>query len=58
MDIKRLISDLEEIRQKCSDKMTDLDEVDEQLGDIIDELKLSKGQRVQGFWNNAENMPL
>lgn len=38
MDAKQLVSDLEKIRQECSDKMTDLDEVDEGLGVIIEKM--------------------
>ena len=42
MNIKQLVKDLDDIRKKCSDKMIDLDEVDDELQMIIDELKLSK----------------
>jgi len=42
MNRKELILELEIIRQKCSDKMTDLDEVEEELRDIIYELEDSK----------------
>lgn len=39
MRIKELIKDLEKIRQDCSDKMVDLDEVVESLDEIIQELR-------------------
>ena len=42
MNVRELIQDLKEIRQRCSDKETDLDEVDEDLQLIINELELSK----------------
>jgi len=40
--VNELIYDLNLIRQKCSDKLTDLDEVEEELSIIIEELKISK----------------
>ena len=42
MNVTKLINDLDDIRQKCQDKMTDLDEVDEDLGLIIELLLMKK----------------
>lgn len=39
MDLKLLIKRLKEIQQDCSDKMTNLDEVDQNLSDIIEDLE-------------------
>ena len=41
MNVRRLVKDLEKIRQACSDKDIDLDEVDENLMGVIEELKLT-----------------
>ena len=42
MNLKQLVKDLEHLRKRCSDKLVDLDEVDEELDRIIDEIKLSQ----------------
>ena len=42
MNLKQLVKDLEDLQNRCSDKLVDLDEVEEELDRIIDEIKLSK----------------